>query len=261
MNEKKTFTNDLYVKKNAIISLGFYIVLVAVNYLSAMGYINGNSQKAVSKSFPTLITPAGYAFAIWGVIYLFILVSILLPLFKKSEIHSKNLNAVYKLFWISTVVNIAWTFVFSFKMIWLSAILIVVLLVMIFMILMRLNSISGDKKGFYDLGFGLYAGWLSIASVVNFCAFLVSINFDFFGNPTMFYSAILLVFIVVVSLLQKVHNNPFYNLAIVWAFVAIIAKSSTDMFSDPRLMVLALGVVVLLVVDAVFSLRKMKFYF
>lgn len=45
-----------------------------VNFLGGSGRINGMSQAAVSDKYNTLITPAGYTFSIWGIIYSLLLV-------------------------------------------------------------------------------------------------------------------------------------------------------------------------------------------
>ncbi len=259
MNEKKTISIDISCKKNMWISLVFYFVVVFTNYASAMGLINGQSQSAVSKSYPTMITPAGFAFSIWGVIYLFIFIAIISPLFKNNEINGIKLNAIAKLFWLSAIINIAWTIVFSYEIIWLSAILILALLAIVFVIMKKLKTIDGNSNGFFDLGFGLYAGWLSIASIVNFMAYLVSSNFKFFNNPFVFYSVVLFVFVLVIAGVQKLHNNPFYVLSIIWAFFGIIVKQDFQSYTNSLFLVLVFGMILLLVVDVMISVRKMKF--
>ncbi len=257
MNLNEVDRNNDY-KKMVYLSIIFYALVVVVNYLSAMGFIAGNSQSDVSASFPTMITPAGFAFSIWGVIYLFVLISILSPLFKKNDLNVESIKGISKLFWISVIVNVAWTFVFSFKIIWLSAILIVALFINILTILVKLKTIRGNEKGFFDIGFGLYGGWLSIASVVNFVAFLVSINFNFFGNEKLFSTIVLAVFVVVALSLQKIHTNPFFNLSIAWAYFGIINRASFETYTEPMFLVLAVGIVLLLI-SSFSDFRKMKF--
>ncbi len=259
MSEQHLVKSEVSYKKNMIISLIFYIAIIVTNYLGATGFINGNSQSDVSKNFPTMITPAGFAFSIWGVIYFIMFLAIISPLFKKSEMNAKKLNAIAKLFWVSALINIAWTIVFSYEIIWLSAILILALLITVFTMMKKLKTIGGDDNGFFDLGFGLYAGWLSIASVVNVMAFLYSINFNFFNNSEVFYCVLLSVFVVIIALLQKFHNNPFYVLSIVWAFFGIIKKLSFESYSNPLFLVLLIGMIALLVIDILLSVRKMKF--
>ncbi len=244
-------------KKNVVISFLFYAATIFVNSLSGAGLINGNSQTDVSRAYPSGITPAPYAFSIWGVIYLTLLIAIFIPLIKKKDIDIKNINAVAVMFWLSCIFNIGWTFVFSYEVIWLSAIFIVGILIFVFASMLKLKAMSGNKNGIFDLAFGLYGGWLSIASVVNFVAFLVSIKFDFFGNKELFYSIVLAAFILLIALIQKVHNNPFYVFSIIWAFIGILVRYSNEIFTTPKLIVVLIGIVALLLVDYFVTIRKM----
>ncbi len=251
--------NDKVLSKKLVtLSLVLYVVLVAINYMSAMGLINGISQGGVSAKYPTMITPAGFAFAIWGIIYLFMILALLSPIFKKTDLNVESIKTIAPLFYLSIAINIAWTLAFSYEIIWLSAILIILLLLNVFKMVLKIKDIRGEKKGFFDIGFGLYAGWLTIASLVNFMAFLVSINFGFFGNEKMVYLIALVVFLIVVLLLQKVHQNPFYNLSIAWAFFGIIKKLELSSFADPMFLILVVGIIALLV-ESGLAFRKMKF--
>ncbi len=250
-------SNNKAYQKIILIDVVVYALTIGVNYASAMGLINGSSQSEVSKAFPTMITPAGFAFSIWGVIYLLTFLSILLPLFKRTEINIDSLIYISPIFWISCLINIGWTFAFSYKMIWLSAILIIFLWVNILDILLKLNKIK-EEKGLIDIAFGFYAGWLGIASLVNFVAFLVSVDFAFFGDEKIFCTVCLALFIVFSTLLQKSHKNPVYNLSIVWAFYAILEKSHFDSNFDPMSLMLIAGMI-MLVIATILSNKKMKF--
>lgn len=64
-------------KKKAILNVGLLLLTFLINFLGASGFINGISQADVSDKYHTLITPAGFTFSIWGIIYTLILVSAL----------------------------------------------------------------------------------------------------------------------------------------------------------------------------------------
>ncbi len=251
-------TDNKAYKKIVFINLVLYAITVGINYASAMGFINGNSQSQVSKAFPTMITPSGFAFSIWGLIYVLIFLSIILPLFKKTDIAIDSLVYISPIFWISCLINIGWTFAFSYKIIWLSAILIIVLWVNILDILLKLKSIKKETKGLIDIAFGFYAGWLGIASLVNFVAFLVSVDFAFFGNEKIFCTVFLALFIMFSTLLQKSHKSPVYNLSIVWAFYAILKKLNFEDKLDPMSLMLTAGMI-MLVITTILSNKKIKF--
>ena len=56
-----------------ILSLVNGVALIAtlfMNYLSNTGLFNDNTNKTISDLYNNYFTPAGYAFSIWGFIYL-----------------------------------------------------------------------------------------------------------------------------------------------------------------------------------------------
>jgi hypothetical protein len=59
----------------AILNLIVVIAVIGWNFLSNTGEINGKSVGEVSDDLLNLFTPAGYAFAIWGIIFLGLLVN------------------------------------------------------------------------------------------------------------------------------------------------------------------------------------------
>ncbi len=71
--------------------------VIAINYFAAQGYINNVTPAVISDKYPTFITPAGYAFAIWSLIYLgLIAFSIYQALPSQTENpRFKNVRTVY----------------------------------------------------------------------------------------------------------------------------------------------------------------------
>lgn len=60
--------------KKLQIANGFFLVFTIVfNYLSNTGIFNGKTIANVSDQYQNLFTPAGYAFSIWGFIYLLLI--------------------------------------------------------------------------------------------------------------------------------------------------------------------------------------------
>lgn len=59
------------MKKTLQIANGFFLLFTIIfNYLSNTGIFNGKTIANVSNQCHNLFTPAGYAFSIWGLIYL-----------------------------------------------------------------------------------------------------------------------------------------------------------------------------------------------
>ena len=62
------------MKKQLQIANGFFLIFTVIfNYLSNTGSFTGKTIGNVSNQYHNLFTPAGYAFSIWGIIYLLLL--------------------------------------------------------------------------------------------------------------------------------------------------------------------------------------------
>ena len=96
-------------KAKSWINLLVFLITLIVNYLTASGIINGMSQKVVSNKFNTLITPAGFTFSIWGLIYFLIGISLIYMLVKDKETKVKNLiDILTPIFLLNLLLNILW---------------------------------------------------------------------------------------------------------------------------------------------------------
>lgn len=72
-------------KTKAWLNLVLFLVTLAVNTLGALGFINGMSQKEISDTYPTLITPSASTFSIWGVIYVLLLIALVYMVVKHQD--------------------------------------------------------------------------------------------------------------------------------------------------------------------------------
>lgn len=58
------------------------MLTLGINYLGVAGFINNASQVEVSRQYQTLITPVGFAFSIWSLIYWLLIISLFVMLMK-----------------------------------------------------------------------------------------------------------------------------------------------------------------------------------
>ena len=154
----------------AIYNLAFFGVNTALTFgLGARGLLGAKTNSAVSAQFPTLCTPAGYAFAIWGPIFLLEGGSVLWHFVATKE-DSAVLGSASSSWCAACALQAAWTAAFSFDQMALS----VPLLVGIPMTLSRVYSATqeGLSHGAFSfllgkLPFSLHYSWTAIASLVN----------------------------------------------------------------------------------------------
>ncbi len=257
--------NTARVKKLAWLNALLLIITIAVNYAGAAGIINGMTQKAVSAKFSTLITPAGYAFAIWGVIYVLLAATMIQLILKQRQSDFAQLiNDISPLFALSVVFNIAWTISFSYLNMLIALVFIVALLVMLVLICLKLTTYKhAFQFRLAATGFGLYAGWVSLASIVNLAAFTVQINWNGFGiaRPTWAMIALVFALLVVTAITLKIRNIV-YLLGVIWAFFGILmAHRSPQVFNNAYggiQMVLMAGIAYLVLLTAGVVFRKIK---
>lgn len=170
-----------------------------------------------------VITPAGYAFSIWGLITLLCTVSFV-------AVARKGLNAPWEtrlLVEVSVVFAgyTTWLLVAAQDWLWLSVVVFAVMVVLLIDV-MRLLVRHADQlttptwlQRLTTTSLGLYLGWSSIAVCVNVAAALI----DGGWSPTEYaWQAVVLVAAAVVGLALTVFLGAEvgYVAAVLWAFVA-----------------------------------------
>ena len=235
----------------------FLIVTLVINTLGAVGLINGLTQKQISDMYVTLITPSPATFSIWSVIYSLLLISMIVMIVKKNDpYYQKAINQISNLFRISCVLNIAWIVSFSFVLVEISTLFILGFVITLALIGMKLLEIREGKRWLLPLSFGLYSGWLFIATVVNIAAALVKLNWNGFGLSQEIWGCIMLIIAIVLltGVLLKIRNAAF-PLPVAWAYFGIhqFLQSPTGFKGEfATLQIIALiGMAVLIIVAAI----------
>lgn len=209
--------------KKAWINGLFFVVTLAVNTLGAIGVINGLSQKQISDMYLTLITPSPATFSIWSVIYTLLLISLIVMIVRKNDsYYDRAVDQISSLFRISCVLNIAWIVSFSYVLVELSLLFILGFVITLTLICQKLLTIQDKKRWLLPLTFGLYTGWLVIATVVNTAAALVKLKWNGFGLANDVWGIIILIVAVflVIFVLSKIRNAAF-PLPVAWAYFGI----------------------------------------
>lgn len=224
----------------AVTNLIMLVVTLIFNFLTGTGLINNLSQAEISAMYQTKITPAGFAFSIWGVIYTLVAISLGWMFYKRKERKTKQvIDGIGYWFIISSIANILWTISFAYLQLPLSTILIFMLLFSLTRIVMNFSKLRINLSPLYSVTFGLYTGWVIIASVVNIAASLVQAEWNGFGISELVWATIIIVVAVaIVFFVTYRTTNAIIPLPVAWAYYAI--------FVGEELTVALLGVVILL---------------
>lgn len=205
-----------------------FISTLIVNYLSNTGKINGTTIGAVSGGLRTLFTPAGYAFSIWGVIYL-LLFAFILYQGRSLVVKVRDNDFILKIGWwfvISCLANCFWIVSWIYGYTALSCVFIFILLFSILKIILNNKMELWDAPisviAFLWWPFVLYAGWVTVASIANVSAYLVKINWDGFGISPVVWTIIMITIAVIVNLIVTwTRNMREFALVGAWALIAI----------------------------------------
>lgn len=210
------------------------IITVYVNYLSNSLPINGKTPGQLSDELPNLFVPAGITFSIWGIIYLFLFGFVIYQaaeLFNTEPKGNSWFSKIGVLFILTCVANIGWILAWHYQYILPSVIIMLSFLVVLIAIYQRLGIgrvlVSNKVKWFVHVPFSIYLGWISVATIANITAYLVSIGWDGFGIAEEYWAIFL---IMVASYLgQKLINTRediAFGLVIVWGLTGIFIKQN-----------------------------------
>lgn len=201
----------------------FLLVTLGINAMGAFGLINGLSQKEISDMYITLITPSPSTFSIWSVIYSLLILSMILMIIKKDDpYYQKAVDEISLLFRVSSILNMGWIVAFSFLQLELSVVFILGFVIALSLILIKLKRIQSGKRFLLPLTFGLYTGWLFIATVVNIAATLVKLKWDGLGIGNEMWAMIILsVSVVLVLVVMLSNRNASFPIPVAWAYFGI----------------------------------------
>lgn len=255
---KGVFMKTLNNNQKIMISLALFLLMVLVNVLGVKGVFNGMSQEAVSAKYPTMITPAGYAFSIWSLIYLLLTASVTFQLFHRKDTTTGQVtHTISYWFWISCLCNMLWIVLFSYDYIGLAALASFAMVYAVLTILLQLRNLQLFRFHLiHPVAFSIYGGWLFVATVINVAAFLVKKNFHHVLMADYLW-AIFTIFIAtgLVLWVERKIQNTLFLLPVFWAYSAIYSKlMSTESIPDTRYLPYAL-LICLVVVAVNFYLR------
>ncbi len=213
-----------------ILNIIALLAVLTVNYLANALPINGIRTNVISDKNYNEFAPAGITFSIWGVIYSLIIAVMVWQFIGKNAAKEETIQKITLLFIVNCVFNSAWLFMWHYEFL---AVSIVVMLGILYT-LVRLNTvISFDlapqtpTRPLLKAAFGVYLGWICIATIANVTTWLVSTHWGAFGLSATFWTGGL---IGIGSLIAAYSTwrlrNMFIGIAVIWALLGIIIKQN-----------------------------------
>lgn len=196
---------------------------IALNYWANAHPFNGRTMGAVSARYPTLLTPAGYAFSIWGLIFLALTVYAvwqLLPAQRPVQLP----DAVAKPLTMASVATAAWVVLFAYELL---AVSVLVMLLILGALIVAFGRVRRRVRAavaprWVSIPFALYLGWISVAAVINVTIGLRTLGWHPADNVSVLLTFVLLAVVVALGLVVGgLFRSAVYPLVVAWALVAI----------------------------------------
>ncbi len=229
-----------------ILNLVSFLLVMAMNVLANALPLFGRSTGEISALFPNLFVPAGFTFAIWGIIYLLLMIFSLAQLRgfvgrkHRAPAYLKDLGPWY---FISGLANGLWIVVWHALQPLLS---LLVMLILLWSLIRCWKVLRHSSEGKYSarLPISVYLGWISVATMANASAVLVHYGWGGWGLAPEFWTMLLIVLAILAGtwFLLKWADVP-YALVIIWALYGIWARTEA---TQSGIIYLTLGGMVLL---------------
>ncbi|WP_020560726.1 tryptophan-rich sensory protein [Thiofilum flexile] len=208
------------------LNIATFILMILVNIAGSSGSFGVNVAE-VSARYTTLLTPAGYAFSIWGLIYL-LLIGFLAYQWKSHQQgdDAQSLEPASIWFALSNVLNALWIIAWVNHEIGLSALLILGLWGALFQLVvsLRLELWDAPVRIIFWVWWPIciYIGWITLALPLNIAVLLSTA----FITPPLFsaetWAILALAAITSAYLLWTQYRNMREaSLVAVWGFIAI----------------------------------------
>ena len=237
-----------------------FALVIVINVLSNALPINGQTMPEISAKYPSLFTPAGFTFSIWGVIYLFVLLFVVYQALP-SQRNSPLIGTISPLFKINCAANAVWLTVWHYDLLALSLLVMLVILATLILIYRALLS-SNEQSGVAPyitlrLPFSLYTAWITVATIANISVLQTAWGWDSVGLTAVQWAFVKLAVAgaIGVSIVFRVRDAAFV-LVIAWAAYGIsVMQSATPEVSGAAL-TLSLLALMLAASEGVSRLRR-----
>ncbi len=234
-----------------LVATAAFLAALVLNALANWLPLGGRTTGELSALYPNLIVPAGVTFSIWGVIYLLVAGWCVVQFLPAAAGLGRRVAPAFAL---SSVLNGGWLLAWHHLLVGLSLLIMAGLLVTLLVLNARLLApgASHSRRRALTLAraaFGIYLGWILVATLVNATVLLVAVGWD--GGPVApeIWAALLVAAGAAVAILTfRRLENTWIAAAVVWGFAGIALAR----FPEAPLVAWTAVVMVFLVATAAF---------
>jgi translocator protein len=233
------------------------LITITINILADVLPINHLNTGTISDTFHVYFVPAGYVFAIWGLIYIGLLAY---AVFQALPTQRNNPRLQATSWWIvlGGFANSAWIFLWHYELFIGTLAAMLVLLASLIATYLGLGigetKVSKSETWAVRIPFSVYLGWITVATVAN-ATDVFSMKWNVSGAVAQTWFLLILAAVLAISTLMSLtRRDVAYILVILWALVGIGYKFSTE----PLIWISSLVTALLVVLGLLYGLLKRK---
>jgi hypothetical protein len=211
-----------------VINVIAIIGAIIVNVLASALPLNNLTTGQISDRFAVYFVPAGYVFAIWGVIYTGLIAFAIYQALPAQRTNPRLLRVGY-LPAVTAVANAVWIFLWHYEQFPASLLAMLVLLASLILTYLRLDIgravVSRAERWCIDIPTSVYLGWITVATIANVTSLLSYLGWSGWGISPEIWAVIMLVIAAVLTLIVGLTRRDIaYMLVIIWATIGIAVK-------------------------------------
>ena len=264
--------NKLYVNKMIkdkkkltlqVLNLLTLIITVIINYVAASVPLGIGNTGEISDLYPNLFVPAGITFSIWGVIYVLLGIFVVYQfrdIVKDEKVDMPFLEKISYFFIISNIANTFWIFFWHYGLIYFSIIAMIVILFSLIMIYLRLDfgkeKLNTKENWFVYKPFSIYLGWITVATIANVTAVLISSGLEGTGLLAEILTVLVIsVAVLITSAMLFLRKDYAYSLVVLWAVFGIFLK---QLGFNLTITITAIIAIILIITGIVYTIYRAK---
>lgn len=212
-----------------IVNVVAYLINVVVTYgIGVGGILDLPTNDELSQKYQTLVTPIGWAFSIWGIIFGLQALWVIVPLVVKKQRDNPFIYAIGYYYLCVCIAQAAWTVAFSLEVIWAALIFMITIAFFLWRIVWCVADLNSAYKGtlsnylLWRLPFTIHAGWITAAAFVNVNVLLVDLSF---GSGLQYAAALGSLFcIFIVGSISTISLDVIIPLVLSWALFGVFTE-------------------------------------
>ena len=214
----------------AILNVVAFCTALFLNGLANALPLNGMTTGALSALYPNLFVPMGATFAIWGLIYTWLLgfvgYGLMLAWSSREE---TPLATIGPWFAVNMLANAAWIVAWHWTLVPVALALMGVILGTLIVMYLRLRvgvaPAPAADRWLVHAPVSIYLGWITVATIANITALAVELGAPSFGDgPAMLTVGVLATAVLIAGRMLWARRDVPFTLVVAWALLGIHLK-------------------------------------